>query len=174
MAILEIKSYPETVLKMKALPVENINGDLYHLINNMVETMYDASGIGLAAPQVGVLQRVIVIDVGAKEERGRPLVLINPRITETDGLIDSKEGCLSIPGYSASIKRAEKVVVKGLDREGKIAEIKANGLLAKVLQHEIDHLDGLLIIDRLEPTVERNSLKWFFSCLSRKIQVKDS
>jgi peptide deformylase len=149
MTVLEIKKYPDDVLKKKALPVENIDSNLQHLIDDMVETMHAASGIGLAANQVGFSRRVIVIDVSIREEKHPLIVLINPEIVEAAGLIDSEEGCLSVPGYTSTIKRAERVVVKGLDRNGKPIQFEGTGLLARAIQHEIDHLDGILIIDRM-------------------------
>ncbi|MFA5354561.1 MAG: peptide deformylase [Thermodesulfovibrionales bacterium] len=149
MAILDIKKYPEDVLKKKALPVDAIDDSIQQLIDDMIETMYAAPGIGLAAPQVGVSQKVIVIDISSPEEKQPVIALINPEILQAEKLSDSEEGCLSIPEYSVTIKRAERVVVKGLDREGKEVVIEAEGLLARALQHEIDHLDGLLIVDRM-------------------------
>lgn len=158
MAVLEIKKYPDEVLKKKALPVESIDKDLQRLIDNMIETMYAASGIGLAAPQVGVSKRLIVIDVSTRDEKHPLIVLINPEIIETDSLIDSEEGCLSIPGYTSIIKRAGRVVVKGLDRNGKPLQIEGTGLLARALQHEIDHLDGILFVDRMS-SIKREFFK---------------
>lgn len=118
------------------------------MIDDMIETMYASAGIGLAAPQVGVRKRIIVVDIGAGDEQ--PLiVLINPEIVQAEGLIESEEGCLSVPQYIAHLKRAERVVVNGLDRDGRPIQIEADGLLARALQHEIDHLDGVLIIDRI-------------------------
>ncbi len=151
MAILEIKKYPEDVLKRKALPVDEINGKLQTLIDDMIETMYAAPGIGLAAPQVGVSKRLIVLDVGYKEGQSSLLTIINPEISLSKQSIDSEEGCLSVPGHIVTIKRAERVIVRGLDRNGRPLEIEAEGLLARAFQHEIDHLDGILIIDRLGP-----------------------
>lgn len=158
MAVLEIKKYPDEVLKKKAFTVEDIDSDLQRLIDDMIETMYAAPGIGLAAPQVGVLKRLIVIDVSTKDEKYPLIVLINPEIVEADGFIDSEEGCLSIPGYTSTIKRAERVVVKGLDRNGKLVQIEGTGLLARALQHEIDHLEGILFIDRLS-SIKREFFK---------------
>lgn len=158
MAVLEIKKYPDEVLKKKALSVENIDNDLQRLIDDMIETMYAAPGIGLAAPQVGVSKRLIVIDVNTKDEKYPLIVLINPEIVEADGFIDSEEGCLSVPGYTSTIKRAERVVVKGLDRNGKPVQIEGTGLLSRALQHEIDHLDGILFIDRLS-SIKREFFK---------------
>lgn len=150
MALLEIKKYPERVLREKALPVEEINGEIERLIDDMIETMYAAPGVGLAAPQVGVSKRVVVIDVSLREEEKRPLlVLINPEIINCEGEIESEEGCLSLPEYIASVKRSEKVIVRGLDRNGKPVEIEGGGLLSRALQHEIDHINGTLLIDRI-------------------------
>ena len=151
MAVLEIRKYPDEVLKKKALPVENIDKDLQRLIDNMIETMYAAPGIGLAAPQVGVSKRLVVIDVSTRDEKHPLIVLINPEIIEADSFVDSEEGCLSVPDYTSTIKRAERVVVKGLDRNGKSTQIEGAGLLARALQHEIDHLNGTLIIDKMTP-----------------------
>jgi peptide deformylase len=148
MAILEIKKYPEKILKKKALPVDDA-GTVKSLIDDMVETMYAAPGIGLAAPQVGVSVRLVVIDVSVREEQTPLIVLINPEIVEADGFLDAEEGCLSVPEYYATVKRAERVVVRGLDREGKPVQFQAGGILARALQHEIDHLDGVLFVDRL-------------------------
>ncbi|HMK55754.1 MAG TPA: peptide deformylase [Dissulfurispiraceae bacterium] len=150
MSVVEIKKYPETVLNKKAAPVAKEDRDLPRLIDNMVETMYAAAGIGLAAPQVGVAKRVIVIDIGGREGGDEGLiVLVNPEIILAEGLVESEEGCLSVPQYIASLKRAERVIVRGLDRTGNAVEISAEGLLARALQHEIDHLDGVLILDRI-------------------------
>ncbi len=151
MALLEIKKYPDPVLKQKAHEITDINGNLQELIDNMIETMYEAPGIGLAANQIGELKRVIVVDITAGKEKGNLIVLVNPQIVETEGKTDSEEGCLSVPKYTNVIKRAEKVLVKGLDREGNPVEIEAEGLLSRAFQHEIDHLDGVLFIDRLSP-----------------------
>ncbi len=151
MALLEIKTYPDRVLRQKAAPITVIDDGTRRLIDDMIETMYAAPGIGLAAPQVGVSKRLIVIDVSHRdEEEETPLiVLINPEITIKEGEIESEEGCLSLPGYTTTVKRAERVAVRGLDREGTTVEIEAEGLLCRALQHEIDHLDGTLLIDRI-------------------------
>ena len=158
MAILEIRTYPDDVLKKKALPVEKVDKSLQRLIDNMIETMYAAPGIGLAAPQVGVSKRLLVIDISSKEEKIPLIVLINPEITESDGLIDSEEGCLSLPDYTTVVKRADRLIVKGLDRDGSPVEMECKGLLARAIQHEIDHLDGVLIVDRLS-AVKREFFK---------------
>jgi peptide deformylase len=149
MAILEIKKYPEKILREKAAPVEEFNSELQRLIDDMIETMYAAPGVGLAANQVGVSKQVAVIDVSSKEEQYPLIVLINPEIIHSEGEHQLEEGCLSIPGYTTIIKRAERVKVRGLDRHGRPFEIEGDGLLSRALQHEIDHLNGILIIDRI-------------------------
>jgi len=149
MAVREIRKYPDEVLKRRAEPVLTIDANLHRLIEDMVETMYAASGVGLAAPQVGVSRRLIVVDVSRGEsEESHLIVLINPEIVDRQGEVKSEEGCLSLPGFITSVDRAETVVVKGLDREGKEVSISAEGLLAMAFQHEVDHLDGTLILDR--------------------------
>jgi peptide deformylase len=152
MALLEIKKYPDKILKRKTAELSDIDARTQNIIDDMIETMYGARGIGLAANQVGIPQRLCVIDLSLRETNKIPLiVLINPVVVQKDGMVDAEEGCLSIPGYMTSVKRAEKVFVKGLSREGKPIEIEGDGLLARALQHEIDHLDGLLFIDRMSP-----------------------
>lgn len=151
MAVLEIRKYPEDVLKKKALPVTTYDDALQTLIDDMVETMYAAPGVGLAAPQVGVSRRLAVIDISSKDNAVPLIVLINPVIMESEGSVEFEEGCLSLPDYTAQIKRAERLFVKALDRHGNETEFEAEGLLAIALQHEIDHLDGLLLIDRISP-----------------------
>ena len=134
--------------------VTKINGTVERLIDDMVETMHAAPGVGLAANQVGVSLQVAVIDLSSREEkeRRRPLlVIINPEVLSMEGSVVEEEGCLSIPEYAEKVKRAARVKVRAQDRTGKIFELEAEGLLAKALQHEIDHLNGLLFIDRLSP-----------------------
>ncbi len=168
MAILEIKKYPDKVLKQKSAAIENIDGKLQRLIDDMLETMYAAPGIGLAAPQVGVLKRLIVIDVSHRDEEKIPLVvLINPQIVETSGEIESEEGCLSLPGYTANVTRSENIVVRGLNREGKQTQIESGGLLCRALQHEIDHLNGTLLIDRISSIKREFFKKRFQKALAR-------
>ena len=146
MAILSIRVLPEPVLRQKSKRVRVIDGSVQRLIGDMLETMHSAGGVGLAAPQLGTPLRVIVIGMPEQED----IVLINPKIVRRSGerLVD--EGCLSVPGYIGEIKRAEIVRVKGRDQNGKEVRIKANELLAQVLEHEIDHLNGVLYIDYLE------------------------
>jgi len=151
MAILEIKKYPDKVLRLKAEPVRTIDNNILRLIDDMIETMYAARGIGLAAPQVGVSLRVIVVDVSIREKGQGLITLINPEVLSIRGEIEGEEGCLSLPDYRAEIKRAREITLLGIDKEGKKIEIGGNGLLARALQHEIDHLDGTLIIDRISP-----------------------
>lgn len=158
MALLGIRSYPDQVLKTKARPVTVFDGELQKLIDDMVETMYSAPGVGLAAPQVGVPWRLVVIDTSGREmgEKHPLIVLVNPELVSAEGEVESEEGCLSLPGLKATLQRAEKVVVRALDREGKhTVELKAEGLLAIVLQHELDHLEGKLILDRTSPLKRR-------------------
>jgi peptide deformylase len=151
MAVLEIKTYPDLILKKKATEITEIDGNIHKLIDGMLETMYKAKGIGLAAPQVGISKRLIVININSQEKKYSPLVIINPQIVSKEGEILSEEGCLSIPGFFTTLKRSEKVFVKGIDRKGKEIEIETNGLLGRAIQHEIDHLDGILLIDRISP-----------------------
>lgn len=133
---------PEAVLRQKARPVERIDQALLRLLDDMVETMYEARGIGLAAPQVGISKRVIVVDIG-----DGPIALINPKLDEFEGEEVGPEGCLSIPGILGEVKRALKCVARGLNEQGHKVRIPAEGLLARVFQHEVDHLDGRLFTD---------------------------
>ena len=146
---MEIKKYPDEVLKKKAEQVKNFDDGLQRLIDDMIETMYTAPGLGLAANQVGVLKQVMVIDISTSEEESSLMVLVNPEIVLMEGELESEEGCLSIPDYTTIVKRAEKVKVKCLDRHGEPFEVESEGLLAKALQHEIDHLNGILFVDRI-------------------------
>lgn len=147
--ILEIRKKGDPVLRGKALPVHGVSRELIELTDNMLETMYHASGVGLAAPQVGVPIRAIVVDTGEG-----PVVLFNPEIAQAQGLSLDSEGCLSIPGVYGVVERAWKVTVKGLDRGGKETEVTGEGLFARALQHEIDHLDGVLFIDKARDIIE--------------------
>ncbi|TNF53359.1 MAG: peptide deformylase [Nitrospiraceae bacterium] len=149
MAIREIRRYPEKVLQEKTSPVSDFTTELRRLIDDMVETMYAAPGIGLAANQVGIPKQVIVIDVSGRGESSDLITLVNPRIIEASGESEIEEGCLSVPGYTTVVKRAEKVKVAGFDLDGKPVEISGEGILAKALQHEIDHINGVLFIDKI-------------------------
>lgn len=147
MSILKIVAYPDPILRKKAKPVKIIDEKIKKLVEDMVETMYAAAGIGLAAPQVGESLRVITVDVTHK---GEGLVaLINPEIISSEGECAEEEGCLSVPDFKETVRRKKKVLVKGLDLEGKEIQIPAEGLLSITFQHEVDHLDGILIIDRV-------------------------
>jgi peptide deformylase len=147
----KILAFPDPELKKKAAPVTVINDKTLELVRDMAETMYDAPGVGLAAPQIGVHQRIVVIDVAAKDEAPELIVAINPVIVHADGESYEEEGCLSVPKYAANVRRHARVVVKGLNQDGEEITWKADGLLAIAFQHEIDHLDGILFIDHLSP-----------------------
>lgn len=150
MAILKIYTYPDEVLRRRAEPVEDGgNSAFQELISDMVETMYDAPGIGLAAPQVGVSKRLCVVDITSGEDPGALLVLVNPEITETWEKDTREEGCLSVPGFFYEVTRPSRISVRFQDRHGQPAELLAEGLLARAIQHEIDHLNGVLFVDRL-------------------------
>jgi len=149
MALRKILKYPAPVLKEKAQPVPNIDGGVDQLINDMVETMYAAPGVGLAAPQVGDGHRIIVVDVDHEEPGKHLLKLINPVIAEAEGQVIWEEGCLSVVDYKAEVRRAARVLVKAWTLDEKQIEIEADELLAVALQHEIDHLEGKLFIDRI-------------------------
>ena len=158
MAILEIKEYGEPDLREKALPVKEITPEILNLIKDMAETMYTASGVGLAASQVGVPKRIILVD---GEEDGL-IVLINPMIIKSEGEVVAEEGCLSVPDIYSQVKRSSKVTIKALNENGDPIEITKEGLTARALQHEIDHLDGILFIDRIgrmERQILLNKLK---------------
>ncbi len=146
MAILPIKTVPEPVLRRKSKRVSNIDGSVRKLAEDMLETMHAAPGVGLAAPQVGVPLRVIVIGLPEEED----FVLVNPEIVRKSGERLVTEGCLSVPGYFGEIKRSQRVTVKGKDLSGKEIRIRAEELLAQALEHEIDHINGVLYIDHLE------------------------
>ncbi len=149
MAILPIVKYPEPVLKKRATNVNRVTAEIRRLIDNMAETMYDAPGVGLAAPQIGKSLRVIVVDPTGEEAK-QLIVLVNPEIVSAEGEVIGEEGCLSVPGIRANVKRWAKVRVKGYDPiKEKTVEIEADGLLARIFQHEIDHLDGMVFLDRL-------------------------
>ena len=146
MAVLPIRIAPDPVLRQKSKRVKAVDSSIKKLIGDMIETMHSASGVGLAAPQVGVPLRVIVISMPEEKE----IVLINPQIVRRKGERSVTEGCLSVPGYFGEIRRAESVTVKGRDPKGKERRIKASDLLAQALEHEIDHINGVLYIDHLE------------------------
>ena len=168
MAVKEIFTSEHPALRQKAKKVKRVDASTQKLIDDMLDSMHEARGLGLAAPQIGVSLRVLVIEMPDDEDdtdetvealprnkrkveySGEQYILINPEIVKMDGEQFGEEGCLSIPGYVGMVRRAEKVTVKGLDRKGKEIKIKGEGLLARALQHEVDHLDGVLYTDRLE------------------------
>lgn len=147
MTPLDIVLYPDEGLREVCAPIAEMNDDLDKLIDEMFYTMYDAPGIGLAAPQVAVQQRLIVVDVS--DTKDEPLALMNPEILQSAGKITWEEGCLSIPGIYGKVDRPSEILVRGMNRDGKIIEVEASDLLAVCIQHEIDHLNGKLFIDHL-------------------------
>ncbi|NKC12237.1 MAG: peptide deformylase [Gammaproteobacteria bacterium] len=147
MAILDILHYPDPRLRNTAQPVAEVDERVQHLLDDMLQTMYAAPGIGLAAIQVNVAERVIVIDVS--EDKSAPLCFINPQLELTGELTEAEEGCLSVPGIYEAVERPKQVTVRALGRDGQPFELKADGLLAVCIQHEIDHLDGKLFVDYL-------------------------
>ncbi|MET0398261.1 MAG: peptide deformylase [Longimicrobiaceae bacterium] len=160
MPLLNIEMLGSEVLRTPAVEVAEVDDELRRLIGDMFETMYRAEGVGLAAPQVGISRRVIVVDV--HDDEVEPFALVNPRLVESSRETEKgEEGCLSIPGLSAAVERAAHVVVEGLDRDGNPLRVEGGGLLARCLQHEIDHLDGVLFIDRVGPLKRKMLLqKW--------------
>lgn len=156
MALLPILTAPDPRLKKKSLPVEAVDDGVRQLMDDMLATMYDAPGIGLAAPQVGVLKRVIVLDIDREEAKTGPLFMANPEIIEaSDEDASYEEGCLSVPEHYSDVVRPAKVTVRYLDRDGKAQELPCEGLLSTCVQHEIDHLDGILFIDHIS-ALKRN------------------
>ncbi len=156
MSILTILEFPDERLRKKAAVVKTVDDKIKRLVDDMLETMYQSHGVGLAATQIDVHQRVIVIDVS--EEKNDPLFLINPEIIEKDGVKESEEGCLSVPGFFEKVKRAEHIRVKALNREGQSFEFEARDLLAVCVQHEMDHLSGKLFVDYISP-LKRQRIK---------------
>ena len=165
--ILKILTYPDPKLKQKSTPVTNIDKDIQSLVDDLFETLYsDENNCGLAAPQVGKHHRITVIDTS--EKRNKPLCLINPEILESGGLFKGMEACLSLPGAYEEIQRPEWVRFRALDQNGQKYELRADGLLAECVQHEIDHLDGLLFIDRLSPLRRKRALARMKKYLQKK------
>lgn len=157
--ILDIRLFGDPVLREKCAPVEAIDEEIRRLAADMQETMYDADGIGLAAPQVGVPIRLFVYDV--RDPDSPSGVLVNPEIVESEGTSKEEEGCLSIPGLSETVERSAAIVARGLDLDGEPVELRAEGLLSRCIQHETDHLDGVLFLDRVSPLKRRLLLaKW--------------
>jgi peptide deformylase len=156
LSILNILEFPDERLRKKAIAVKTVDQKIQILVDDMLETMYESRGVGLAATQVNIHQRIIVIDVS--EEKNNPLCLINPEIFEKAGDEESEEGCLSVPGFFEKVKRAERIKVRALDREGQLFEFEASDLLAVCVQHEIDHLNGKLFVDYISP-LKRQRIK---------------
>lgn len=156
MSVLTILEFPDERLRKKAAPVQKVDSGIKKLVDDMLETMYEAKGVGLAATQVNVHQRIVVIDVS--EEKDKPLCLINPEIINKEGQEESEEGCLSVPGFFEKIKRAERIKVKALNKDGKPFELEANELLAVCIQHELDHLEGKLFVDYIS-SLKRERIK---------------
>ena len=154
----EILIWPDPRLREKATPVAKVTDATRQLILDMFETMYDAHGVGLAAPQLGVLERILVVDTSPRQEGVQPMAFINPVIVKTEGRTTFDEGCLSVPGEAEEVERAAKVWVKAIDQQGHEFTLEADGLLAICLQHEIDHLDGMLFVDYLS-SLKRELIK---------------
>ncbi len=157
MAVLPIRAFPDPVLRQKAEPIDVIDSAIQELIDDMIDTLYDAPGIGLAAPQVGHSKRLFVFDLSQQEDPLPLTILINPEITQTEGETLETEGCLSIPDQHLKIRRPQRIWIKGLDREGNPLELVGENLTAKLFQHEMDHLNGILLIDRIS-SLKRNIL----------------
>ena len=168
MALLEILHYPNPLLKEKSLPVETFDAELRQLAEDMAETMYDAPGVGLAAPQVGVLKRMVVIDCSGHEEPADLIVAVNPEVIAREGDCMEEEGCLSVPGYFARVTRSARVRLRYQDLEGQTLERDADDLLAVAIQHEIDHLDGTLFVDRLSSLKRSMFRKKYLKMLQQK------
>lgn len=160
---------PDPLLRQVSTPIERVDAELQKLADDMLETMYDAPGIGLAAIQVGIARRLLVIDLSKEGEEKQPLVVINPEIIKSsDARSVYEEGCLSIPDYYAEVERPAQVTVKSIDREGKEQMIEADGLLATCLQHEIDHLNGVLFIDHISRLKREMVIKKFTKAAKSK------
>jgi len=160
MSLLEIRKFPDPVLKKKAEPVAAVDDEIRKLMDDMAETMYASFGIGLAAPQVGVSKRVIVVDVSPRDEirESQLIALANPQIIKSEGSEEFEEGCLSLPGFTSVVERPSKITISAMDREGRDVIMEADGILAIALQHEMDHLEGTLILDHAS-TLKREFYK---------------
>jgi peptide deformylase len=154
----EILIWPDPILKQKAKPVAKVDDKVRALVKDMFETMYAADGVGLAAPQVGVLQRVIVLDTAPRQEESRPIAMVNPEIIGMEGQTTYTEGCLSIPGEAEDVDRAARVTVRYLDVEGREQTLECDALLAIAVQHEVDHLDGIVYVDHVS-TLKRELIR---------------
>ncbi len=169
MALLEILHFPDPRLRKECKPVEDINDEIRQLVSDMLETMYAAPGIGLAAIQINVHKRILVLDLS--EDKTEPMVFINPEILSKDGVEVMQEGCLSVPGYYEDVERADKITVKALNEKGEEFSLEATGLLSVCIQHEIDHLDGKLFVDYISP-FKRNRIKTKLEKQKRKGQLE--
>lgn len=156
MSVLTILEFPDDRLRKKAAAVKQVDNEISNLVDEMLDTMYAYKGVGLAATQVNIHKRIIVIDVS--EEKDTPLCFINPEISVSQGEEESEEGCLSVPGFFEKVKRAEQITVKALDKQGKSFEMQADGLLSICIQHEIDHLEGKLFVDYIS-SLKRQRIK---------------
>ncbi|NLP43021.1 MAG: peptide deformylase [Peptococcaceae bacterium] len=154
MAVYQIVQLGEDILRQKAQEVKKITPNIHKLLDNMAETMYEANGVGLAAPQIGISKRIVVIDIGEGL-----IELINPIIVEKSGEEIESEGCLSVPNVVGEVKRAKSVVIQALNRDGETVEYEAEGLLARAFQHEIDHLEGILFVDLATKLISKNEIK---------------
>ncbi len=161
MAKLRIHYLGEPILRQKATPVKDIDEKINRLVKDMAETMYQVKGLGLAANQVGLSKRLFILDLAQREGKPHLLVFINPEILQAEGELYEEEGCLSIPGYSAKVKRKARVLVRALDLEGKPFEMEFEGLGARAIQHEIDHLEGILYVDYLSTLKKTLFKKWW-------------
>ena len=166
MSVRPVRIYGDPVLRRRALEIDTFDGTLRGLVDDMRDTMRAYRGVGLAANQVGVLQRVLVAEVPLGEDRVAELALVNPELSEAEGAVVSEEGCLSIPGIYEDVRRADKVRVRALDLEGHAVDFVAGGYVARVLQHEVDHLDGVLFVDRLS-ALKRQFLRRSLDALAR-------
>ena len=167
MTVLEIRILGNPVLRKRAKEIDEIDDDLRALAEQMFETMYAADGVGLAGPQVGVSKRIFVMDI--RDPEVSPRAIVNPVVVERAGLDSAEEGCLSVPGVSEIVERAARVVMEGLDIDGNEVRIEAADLLARCIQHEIDHLDGILFLDRVSPLKRKMLVKKF-----RRLQEEDA
>ncbi|MDQ7015013.1 MAG: peptide deformylase [Gammaproteobacteria bacterium] len=169
MALLDILHFPDPRLRTKAVAVREVDSGVVKLVDDLLETMYDAVGIGLAATQVNVHRRVVVVDVS--EDHDQPLVLINPELIELHGVEEMDEGCLSVPGFYETVSRAERIRVRALNQQGEVFELEAEDLLAVCIQHEIDHLDGKLFVDYIS-SLKRQRIRKKLEKLEKSRQKK--
>ena len=166
---MEILILGHPILRQKAKPVEDINGELKKNIEKMAETMYKFKGLGLAANQVGILKRVFILDISQREGKNKLEIYINPEIISAEGQITYEEGCLSIPGYYAKVNRYAKLYIRAYDLNGKLFERELEGIRAIAFQHECDHLDGILFIDRLSPLKKQLFKRWWKKHHNKKL-----